>query len=123
LRFEEVTMNQPEVIKIDEVEYVRKDSIDSRLVDLSSEVGPWEIGKNYLLRLVTVYDAGKLIGVGPQELILEDASWIPDTGRFADVLKSCDFSEVEPFPKGRVIVNRDAVIDAVRIDTVPRKQK
>ena len=115
-------MDQPETIKIDDVEYVRRDSIPM-IQSANYDVGPWEIGKNYLLRLATIYDAGKLIGVGPQELVLEDASWIPDTGRFSDALKSCEFSEVEPFPKGRVIVSRSAIVDAVKIDTVPRKQK
>ena len=53
-----------------------------------------------------------------------DAAWIADTGRFADSLKTCEFSEVEPFPQGReVIVGRSAVIDAVEIDRCQLQQK
>src|ERR1017187_9882644 len=59
--------------------------------------GPWEIGKNYLIRTSTVIDTGRLVHVGQQELILESAAWIADTGRFTNALQSCDFSEVEPF--------------------------
>jgi len=83
----------------------------------------WEIGKIYLIRTVTMIDTGKLVAVTPQELVLEDAAWIADTGRFADALKKCQFNEVEPFPTGRVIIGRGAVVDAVCINSAQREQK
>jgi hypothetical protein len=83
----------------------------------------WEIGKNYLIRTVTMIDTGRLVAVTPTELVLEDAAWIADTGRFADAIKSATFNEIEPFPDGRVIIGRRAVIDAVQIKTTPRSQK
>ncbi len=83
----------------------------------------WEIGKNYLIRTVTMIDTGRLIGVTQQELILEDAAWIPDTGRFSDAVKSCAFGEVEPFPSGKVILGRGSIIDAICINELPRNQK
>jgi len=83
----------------------------------------WEIGKTYLIRTVTMIDTGKLVAVTPQELVLEDAAWIADTGRFADAVKKCEFNEVEPFPDGRVIIGRGALIDAVLIEQAPRLQK
>ena len=84
---------------------------------------PWEIGQNYLIRTVTMIDAGKLVAVTAQELVLEDASWIADTGRFADAVEKAEFSEVEPFPDGKVIIGRGSVIDAVKIKKIPRSQK
>ena len=84
---------------------------------------PWEIGKNYLIRTVTMIQTGRLVAVTGQELVLEDAAWIADTGRFAEALKTGKFSEVEPFPAGRVIVGRGAVIDAVQITVTPRDMK
>lgn len=84
---------------------------------------PWEIGQNYLIRTVTMIDTGKLVAVYPQELVLEQAAWIADTGRFSGSLSSCEFNEVEPFPDGQVIIGRGSVIDAVKISTPPRKQK
>jgi hypothetical protein len=84
---------------------------------------PWEIGACYLIRTVTMIDTGRLVAVTPQELVLEDAAWIADTGRFADALKSVQFNEVEPFPSGRVIVGRGSIIDAAKIDSTPRSQK
>lgn len=86
-------------------------------------VGAWEIGKIYLIRTVTMIDTGRLVAVTPQELVLEDAAWIADTGRFADAVSKAEFSEVEPFPNGRVIVGRGAVIDAVEITKTQRSQK
>jgi hypothetical protein len=63
------------------------------------------------------------VAVTPQELVIEDAAWIADTGRFADAVKKAEFGEVEPFPDGRVIVGRGAIIDAVQIKLSPRSQK
>ncbi len=83
----------------------------------------WEIGKCYLIRTVTMIQTGRLVRVGKQELVLEDAAWIADTGRFADVLTSLAFNEVEPFPQGNVIVGRGAIVDAVQISNVVRVQK
>lgn len=85
--------------------------------------GPWEIGKIYLIRTVTMIDTGRLVAVTPQELVLEDAAWIADTGRFAQAVEKVEFGEVEPFPAGRVIIGRGSVIDAVEIRLSPRSQK
>ena len=84
---------------------------------------PYKIGENYLVRTVTMIITGRIIAVYPTELVVEDAAWIADTGRFADNLISCDFSEVEPFPNGEVIIGRGAIVDACVIKTLPRKQK
>jgi len=84
----------------------------------------WEIGKPYLIRTVTMIDTGRLVKVTPTELVLEDAAWVADTGRFADALKNLSvIKEVEPFPDGKVILNRSAIIDAVQIPAVLREQK
>jgi hypothetical protein len=83
----------------------------------------WEVGKIYLIRTVTMIDTGKLVAVTPSELVLEDAAWIADTGRFAQAVEKAEFGEVEPFPSGRVIIGRGAVIDAVQIKLAPRSQK
>lgn len=89
----------------------------------SSDPGGWEVGKIYLIRTATMTDTGRLVAVTPQELILEDAAWIADTGRFSDAVRKVEFSEVEPFPDGRVIIGRGAVIDACTINLAPRSQK
>lgn len=83
----------------------------------------WEIGKPYLIRTVTMIDTGILVAVTPQELVLEEAAWIADTGRFSQAVEKAEFGEVEPFPAGRVIIGRGAIIDAVVINKVPRSRK
>tara|TARA_X000001316_G_scaffold12129_2_gene5694 strand:- start:26 stop:361 length:336 start_codon:yes stop_codon:yes gene_type:complete len=88
-----------------------------------AQTGAWEIGKNYLIRTVTHIQTGRVIAVDQHEICIEDAAWIADTGRFSGALESADFSEVEPFPQGRVLVGRGALIDAVQINSLPRSQK
>lgn len=100
-----------------------------QIKDLGSLFSPqvdnsaWEIGANYLIRTVTMIDTGRLVAVTTHELVLEDAAWIADTGRFADSVEKAEFGEVEPFPSGRVILGRGTVIDAVKIKVLPRSQK
>ena len=117
-------MTKSTTMKIDEVEYVRADSIEKPApVIISSETAPWEIGKHYLIRTVTMIDTGTLAAVTPQELVLIDACWIPDTGRFSEALESVEFDEVEPFPSGNVIIGRGSVIDAIQIDKFKRSKR
>lgn len=83
----------------------------------------WERGKKYFIRTVTNYLTGRLVDVTEQELVIEDAAWIADTGRFADALKKATFKEVEPYPDGPVIVGRGSVIDACEWSgDLPREQ-
>lgn len=86
---------------------------------------PYKVGKNYFIRTVTHHLTGKLIKVTAKELVLEDAAWIADDGRFHDALKTGNLSEVEPFPDGaEVIVGRGSLIDAVEwAHALPRDQK
>jgi hypothetical protein len=88
-----------------------------------AQESPWVIGKIYLIRTVTMIQTGRLVQVTEHELVVEDAAWIADTGRFADALKTGKFTEVEPFPDGLVIIGRGAIIDAVQISASPRVQK
>ncbi len=84
---------------------------------------PWQIGKNYLIRTVTNYFTGRLIHVGHLELVLADAAWIADTGRFSDAVRNGTLNEVEPYP-GEVIVGRGSITDACVWDSsLPREQK
>ena len=72
---------------------------------------PWVIGRAYLIRTVTYFALGRLVHLGDKELMLEEASWVADTGRFHEALKSGKLVEVEPFPAS-LIVGRGAIVDA-----------
>jgi len=82
----------------------------------------FEIGKNYLIRTVTMIVTGKLEKVGDKELLLSKAAWIADTGRFYDNLKSEKFDEVEPFIND-VILGRGSIVDMTQINNLPESQK
>jgi len=85
---------------------------------------PYDVGKNYLVRTVTMILTGRLVEVGPQELVLEDAAWIADTERWWNCLSTGQLREVEPYPDGRVIVGRGGIIDVcVWGHALPRTQK
>lgn len=85
---------------------------------------PYEVGKNYFIRTVTHYYTGRLEAVYEHELVISDAAWIADTGRYSDALKSGNFSEVEPYPEGKVVIGRGALLDACQLSTtLPRIQK
>ena len=80
--------------------------------------GPWQIGKKYFIRTVTMYLTGELVSVHPQELVLKEAAWIADSGRFNEVLKDITkCKEVEPF-NDIVIVGRGSIIDATPISNI-----
>ena len=98
-------------------------SFEGRPQTQTSDDAHWQIGKVYLIRTVTMIQTGRLIQVADKELVLEDAAWIADTGRFSHALTSLEFGEVEPFPDGQVIIGRGAVIDAVIIKSTQRSVK
>jgi hypothetical protein len=85
---------------------------------------PYEIGENYMIRAVTFHYTGKLKAVYEHEIVLEDAAWIADDGRFKDAVAKGTFNEVEPYPDGDVIIGRGAITDAKKVTfPLPRIQK
>ncbi len=84
---------------------------------------PYKIGEKYMIRTVTMFFTGRLVAVYDDELVIEDAAWIADTGRWNNALRTGEFNEVEPFlDDDDVIVSRGAIIDVVRINfDLPRE--
>ena len=73
---------------------------------------PFEVGKSYLIRTITMIDVGKVKAIIGNFIILTDASWIGDTGRFSECLSKCYvFNEVELF-KHDVFINTSSIVDA-----------
>ena len=118
-----LNINELTIGDLREIRRMFPEGVNAKSDNVVQPYSPWEIGKTYLIRTVTMTDTGVLIAVTPQELVLKDAAWIADTGRFADALKSAQFNEVEPFPDGKVIIGRGSIIDAVEIKASPRSQK
>ena len=81
------------------------------------------VGKCYLIRTVTMMYTGRLIRITPTELLLEDAAWIADSGRYSNALKTGELSEVEPYPD-RATVFCNGLIDAAEwTHPLPREVK
>lgn len=78
----------------------------------SDDDGHWQVGKCYYIRTVTHHLVGVLVKVTRAELVIEQAAWVADSGRWSEALKTGEVNEVEPFPDGQVIVGRGALIDA-----------
>ena len=76
-----------------------------------------------MIRTVTLYYTGRVALVKASEVVLSEAAWIADTGRFHDALRDGTLSEVEPFV-GPVSINRGSIIDVTEWKhPLPRLQK
>lgn len=64
----------------------------------------------YLIRTVTNYSLGTLERIDGDFLVLSGASWVADTGRFTEALKSGKLEEVEI--TNECYVNINAIVDA-----------
>lgn len=90
----------------------------------TSEHPFWKIGQGYFIRTDTYHLTGRLVAITESELILTDAAWVADSGRFAPAMDGGEFSEVEPWPDGAlVLVGRYTIRDASFRDVLPRAQK
>ena len=69
------------------------------------------LGANILIRSATVYNVGRLTEIDEDFLLLEDASWVADTGRWTEAHESGSFSELEPHRPGSVFVARGGIVD------------
>jgi len=60
---------------------------------------------------VTFAVTGKVKQVKGKFIVLEDAAWVADTGRFSTAIESGTLSEVEAVTVD-VVVNSDSIVDA-----------
>lgn len=106
-------MSEPDTISINDVNYVRADSVTH--INLpEGNFAPWVIGKSYHIETVTKYFTGILLMVTEQELLIGEASWVCETGRFNEYISGSNPNENEPFTRDTpVIIGRGSLIDAV----------
>lgn len=71
---------------------------------------PLAVGNAVMIRTVTHYYTGRIAVLSDAEIVLADAAWIADTGRYSVALETGTLAEVEPYP-GLVSVSRGAVVD------------
>ena len=63
----------------------------------------------------TLYFIGTLVAVTEEELVLEDAAWVADTGRFNEFMGGKAPNELEPC-HNPIVISRGAIVCAM-----PRK--
>jgi hypothetical protein len=71
----------------------------------------FEIGRAYFIRTVTYHLTGLVRGITEDGfLLLSDAAWIADSGRFNEAIRTGKLNEVEPVDEA--LVNLASVTDA-----------
>jgi hypothetical protein len=85
---------------------------------------PYQVGDKYFVRTVTHHYTGQLEQVSEHELVLSQAAWVADDGKFSAAVSSGNFNEVEMYPAcQKVIIGRAAILDAVMIPVLPTQTK
>ncbi len=67
-------------------------------------------GQSVFIKTVTGYYTGKIVGITKSYYQLENAAWIPDSGRYYDALAKGTLQEVEPIP-GWSLVARASIVE------------
>jgi len=85
--------------------------------------GPWVIGEKYFILTVSMFYTGKLTAIYEDELVLSEAAWIPDTGRFNEFLANPEkANDIEPF-QNDAIIGRGSIVAATVIPSLVRSVK
>jgi len=112
-----------EKLTLNGIEYVKAKGVKKELV-ISEPITelPFKVGESYFIRTVTFHLTGRIKEIIGKFLVLEDASWIPDSGTFSNAIKEGKLDEVEPVDEA--IVNTDSITDAFSWKhKLPDKQK
>lgn len=84
---------------------------------------PFKVGSAYFIRTVTYFATGRIKAIVGNFLVLEDAAWIADTGRFREAIMKGILNEVEPV-EVEMFVNVGSITDAFPwTHKLPREQK
>ncbi len=102
-------MTKKTVLK--QIEKLLSESSENTLNFKQEHELPFEIGKAYFIRTITYFMTGRVKDIVGQFLILEEAAWIADTGRFSDAMSKGIMNEVEPV-EGEMFVNTNSITDA-----------
>ena len=69
----------------------------------------FEAGEKVFIRTVTFHQVGEVVGVVDGFVVLTQASWVADSGRFSAALQNGDLTEVEYV--GECSVNMASIVD------------
>ena len=97
-------------MEIDKMTLGELKEIQSIIGGQKSQKHPFKIGEKYFIRTATYFQLGRLKEISEKWLVLEEASWIADTGRFYEFLKDGKCNEYESFQEP-VFIPLDSIID------------
>ena len=83
------------------------------------------VGKNVIVRTVTMIYTGRLVATNNEVFELLDCSWIPETDRYMQFVENGSVKECEPYPSDLpVYINKGALLDMCELrKALPRSQK
>lgn len=95
---------------------------DTPTIPVQAPPRAFQIGQAYFIRTVTYHLTGRVTAIVDGFLLLEDAAWIADSGRFTAAIRDGKLSEVEPVDTA--IVSLASITDAFPwAHALPRGQK
>jgi phosphoribosyl 1,2-cyclic phosphodiesterase len=103
--------NNPNEVELNGKVYVLKESLpkQSKTANVKTiQKHPYTIGKQWIIETATKYYVGDVVAVTDTEIILSQAAWLADTGRFNEFMKTGVPLELEPC--GAVVVSRGAIV-------------
>ncbi len=115
---EELQKELTELEALEEKINEKKSGIEYKKLEI-----PFKVGSSYFIRTVTYFATGKIKAIVGQFLVLEEAAWIADTGRFMEAIMEGKLNEVEPVSVD-MFINLNSITDAfVWKHKLPREQK
>lgn len=87
-----------------------KDQLSGAVAPAAMESLDEMVGQKWFFRTVTYHLVGRVTKRLGNFLLLEDAAWVADSGRFTNTVKNGTYSEAEII--GTALVNLDTVTDA-----------
>jgi hypothetical protein len=79
------------------------------------------VGKKVFIRTVSYHYTGKVKSANKDFIVLQDAAWVADSGRFAAALSKGSLSEVEPYPNECIVMTPSVVDISEWAHDLPRK--
>ena len=88
-----------------------------------AEAWSFKPGDVVCVMTVTLWFVGRLVSRDVTTIVLDDAAWVADSGRFNEFLSGGDAREVEPLPPGPFVIERSSVIGTKGFKTTLRVVK
>jgi len=116
-----VTINGEQVQVSDELlEKIRNES-GKAVVDTLKSYDDM-VGKCWFIRTITYHQVGRISKIIGNMFVMEDASWVADSGRFMNALQDGKLNEVKPV--GRSLISISSIVDMFPWNhPLPKSQK